>query len=126
MGEINYKLVIEGAPVAWSTSTGLECIMADGRVVYAGLQYEGMKIKEELSPLDSKVNVGGMTFCIRHQKAVSEFARYPHVIGDFIATIESDGTVDTETVELGTAPEYPSGLDFLYAGRVVTLDQRRF
>lgn len=114
MAEINYRLMIEGAPVEWVTAINLEGTTFDGRIRYAGLQYDGLRITEELSLMDSIVNSKSMTVSIRHQKAAEQFGRYPHTIGVYTTAIIATGGAKSDISMIVQD-------DYFYAGRVVHL-----
>lgn len=88
-GKVDYALVIAGVPDIWVTTTRLEQTLADGRQIRAGLQYQGLRIREEAHLRDAELDVAGITFRIVHAQALAAFAKRPTEVGELRANWKS-------------------------------------
>ena len=88
MSVIHYRLMIEGCPVEWVTGLEYECETSDGRMRYAGLQYDGLRRIEDLAIKDCFTTQGDITVTIRHEKAAEQFAIYPKALTRYTTRID--------------------------------------
>lgn len=93
-GKVDYAIVIAGVPDIWTTTTRLEQTLADGRQIRAGLQYRGLRIREEAHLRDAELDVAGNTFRIVHSRALAAFAKRPAEVGQLRANWKSGNTFE--------------------------------
>lgn len=106
-GSVDYRLMVEGWPHEWVTDPRITHATNKGeRIVYAGLQYTGLRISERAILRDAWPQVTNMTVTItptaRNDDTVSSFTRDSLFVGNLAVDLsESDTNWTTLPVSLG-------------------------